>query len=95
VLERPDLLKALAEKHGAKDSTVRQTAAEELDAMEIRTSQYNPVAQIPEKNWMYRLAKKFWFNDFGAYRGMDHTKESAPAVLASAAKAHEHSHAAS
>jgi len=82
VLERPDLLKALAAKHGAKDSTVRQTAVAELDAMEVRTSQYNPAAQIPEKNWLYRLAKRFWFNDFGAYRGMDHSKESAPAVLA-------------
>ena len=51
--------------------------------MAVRTSQYNPTQQIPEKNWLYRLAKRFWFNDFGAYRGMDHTKESAPAVLAS------------
>jgi MoaA/NifB/PqqE/SkfB family radical SAM enzyme len=82
VLERPDMLKALVEKHGAKDSTVRQTAAAELDAMEVRTSQYNPLAEIPEKNWMYRLAKRYWFYDFGAYQGMDHTKESAPAVLA-------------
>src|SRR5260370_29945954 len=79
VLERPDMLKALVEKHGAKDSTVRQTAAAELDAMIVRTSQYNPAAQIPEKNWLYRLAKRFWFNDFGAYQGMDHSKESAPA----------------
>ena len=39
-------------------------------------------AEIPEKSWAYRLAKRFWFNDFGAYRGMDHSKESAPAVLA-------------
>ncbi|MBI1830621.1 MAG: radical SAM protein [Planctomycetes bacterium] len=82
VLERPDLLKKLVEKHGAKDSTVRQTAGDELDAMEVRTSQFNPVEEIPEKNWLYRLAKYFWFNDFGVYRGKDHTKESAPAVLA-------------
>jgi MoaA/NifB/PqqE/SkfB family radical SAM enzyme len=82
VLERPDMLKALVEKHGAKDSTVRQTAAAELDAMTVRTSQYNPVAQVPEKSWAYRLAKRFWFNDFGVYKGMDHSKQSAPAVLA-------------
>lgn len=81
VLERPDLLKQLVEKHGAKDSTVRGTASAELDAMTVRTSQYNPGHAIPEKNWLYRLAKRFWFNDFGAYRGMDH-RESAPAVLA-------------
>jgi MoaA/NifB/PqqE/SkfB family radical SAM enzyme len=85
VLERPDLLKSLAAKHGAKDSTVRQSAIAELYAMEVRTSQYNPAGEIPEKNWLYRLAKKFWFNDFGAYKGMDHTKASAPAVLAKAA----------
>ena len=23
--------------------------------------------EIPEKNWLYRLAKRFFFNDFGAY----------------------------
>jgi len=81
VLERPDLLKNLVEKHAAQDSTVRGTALEELDAMSVRTSQYNPGHAIPEKNWLYRLAKRFWFNDFGAYRGMDHGKASAPAVL--------------
>lgn len=82
VLERPDLLKKLVEKHEARDSTVRQTAGDELDAMEVRTSQFNPVDEIPEQNWLYRLAKYFWFNDFGVYRGKDHTKNSAPAVLA-------------
>ncbi len=81
VLERPDLLKALVEKHGARDSTARGTALEELSVMRVRTSQYNPVTEIPEKNWLYRLAKRFWFNDFGVYRGMDHTRQSAPAVI--------------
>jgi MoaA/NifB/PqqE/SkfB family radical SAM enzyme len=80
VLERPDLLKRLVEKHGARDATVRGTALEELAAMEVRTSQYNPGQEVPEKNWLYRLAKRFWFNDFGAYRGRDH-RESAPALL--------------
>src|SRR5437762_6353427 len=36
VLERPDLLKALAEMHAAKDSTVRQSALAELDAITVR-----------------------------------------------------------
>ena len=67
VLERPDLLKQLVEKHGAKDATVRGTALAELEAMQVRTSQYNPGSEIPEKNWLYRLAKRFWFNDFGVY----------------------------
>src|SRR5713101_6348441 len=86
VLERPDLLKKLVEKHGAKDSTVRGTALAELEALTVRTSQYNPGNEIPEKSWAYRLAKRYWFSDFGAYRGVDHTKESAPAVLRSGQK---------
>ena len=81
VLERPDLLKALVEKHGARDSTARGTALAELEAMRVRPSQYAPGREIPEKSWLYRLAKKFWFNDFGAYRGRDHRKASAPALL--------------
>jgi MoaA/NifB/PqqE/SkfB family radical SAM enzyme len=84
VLERPDLLKKLVEAHGAKDATARQTALAELAALTPRTSQYNPEAEIPEKNWLYRLAKRLFFNDFGVYAGLDaeHAKESAPAVLA-------------
>jgi hypothetical protein len=27
---------------------------------------------VPEKHWMYRLAKRFWFYDFGAYREVAH-----------------------
>lgn len=81
VLERPDLLRDLVEKHSARDSTVRGTAMEELKAMTVRTSQFNPERQIPEKSWLYRLAKRFWFNDFGAYEGMDHAAASAPALL--------------
>jgi MoaA/NifB/PqqE/SkfB family radical SAM enzyme len=86
VLERPDLLKQLVEKHGAKDCTVRGTALEELEAMSVRPSQFNPIEQIPEKNIFYRLAKRLWFNDFGTYRGMDHTTASAPALLAKQAQ---------
>jgi len=67
VLERPDLVKALALKHGASDTTIRQTAIAELDSMEPRGSQDMPGEEIPEKNWMYWLAKKFFFNDFGVY----------------------------
>lgn len=81
VLERPDLLKQLVERHGAKDATVRGTALDELGAMRVRTSQYNPGSEIPEKNWMYRIAKRYWFNDFGVYKGHDHNQKSAPALL--------------
>ncbi|MFO0844579.1 MAG: radical SAM/SPASM domain-containing protein [Gemmataceae bacterium] len=82
VLERPDLLQALVEKHGAKDVTARQTAMAELGRMTVRTSQYNPGNEVPEKNPLYRLAKWFSFNDFGVYRGHDHSATSAPGILA-------------
>jgi hypothetical protein len=35
--------------------------------MEPRFSQWLPGEEIPEKHWMYRWAKKYWFNDFHAY----------------------------
>jgi MoaA/NifB/PqqE/SkfB family radical SAM enzyme len=82
VLERPDLLKVLVEKHQARDSTARQTALMELERLTTRTSQYNPGNEVPEKNWLYRIAKRFWFNDFGVYRGHDHAQTSAPGLLA-------------
>jgi MoaA/NifB/PqqE/SkfB family radical SAM enzyme len=84
VLERPDLLKQLVERHGAKDATARGTALDELAAMTTRTSQYNPGNEVPEKSWMYRLAKRYWFYDFGVYRGHDHSRTAAPALVARA-----------
>jgi MoaA/NifB/PqqE/SkfB family radical SAM enzyme len=72
VLERPDLVKELVQKHGARDTTMRGTAMAELDAMTPRFSQWLPGEEIPEKHWMYRWAKKWWFNDFGAYEAADH-----------------------
>lgn len=69
VLERPDLLKQLVERHGARDTTARRQALVELSAMQSRPSQYDPGHEIPEKSWAYRFIKKHWFNDFGAYSG--------------------------
>ena len=80
VLERPDLLANLVNEHGAKDVTARQTALVELNAMQPRTSQYNPQIQIPEKSWAYRLAKWLFFQDFGMYAKRDFSN-SAPAIL--------------
>ncbi|REK20706.1 MAG: radical SAM protein [Planctomycetota bacterium] len=82
VLERPDLLKELVEKHAADDGTVRKSALAELSAMQVRPSQYSPETAIPEKSWAYRFAKKHFFNDFGAYRGRDHSRASAPSLIA-------------
>ncbi len=68
VLERPDLVKELVVKHGARDTTARGTAMAELEAMTPRFSQWLPGEEIPEQHWLYRLLKKYWFNDFNAYR---------------------------
>lgn len=67
VLERPDLVKELVIKHGARDTTQRGTALAEMDALTPRNSQHLPGQEIPEENWMYRFAKKHWFFGFGAY----------------------------
>ncbi|MFM8477828.1 MAG: hypothetical protein ACKOEO_18755, partial [Planctomycetaceae bacterium] len=85
VLERPDLLAKLVDSHHAKDSTARQTAMQELQAMVPRTSQYHPGHEIAERNWYYRLAKRFLFNDFGVYAGHDHTRTAAPFLSATTA----------
>src|SRR6266702_7125208 len=76
VLERPDLVKELVLKHGARDTTVRGTAMAELEAMTPRFSQWLPGEEVPEKHWMYRLSKKYWFYDFGAYRKAAHDAEA-------------------
>jgi hypothetical protein len=67
VLERPDLVKEIVLRHGAKDTTQRLTAMPEVEAMQPRNSQYDPKNPIPEEHWLYRFAKKHWFFGFGAY----------------------------
>ena len=67
VLERPDLVRDLVARHGARDTTQRQTAFAELERLEPRGSQHNPGREIPEDHWVYRFAKKHWFFGFGAY----------------------------
>lgn len=67
VVERPDVVKLLVERHGAKDTTLRQTALQELEEMHPKSSQYLPGQEIPEKSWLYWLAKRFFYHDFGAY----------------------------
>jgi MoaA/NifB/PqqE/SkfB family radical SAM enzyme len=67
VLERADLLRDLVDRHSARDTTARGAALTELDAMQSHPSQYNPGHEIPEKCLAYRLAKYFFFNDYGTY----------------------------
>lgn len=71
VLERPDLVKSLVEKHHAPDTTIRQTALAEVSSMTPRTSQWREEEEIPEQHWMYKLAKKFFYHDFGVYRQLE------------------------
>jgi MoaA/NifB/PqqE/SkfB family radical SAM enzyme len=70
MLERPDKVKEFVEKHNAPDGTARKTALPELEAMQNRPSQWNRTEQIPEKNWIYKFAKKHFFSDFGAYENL-------------------------
>lgn len=67
IMERPDLLVELAEKHSARDTTVRGKVMEELRQVSPRRSQYQPGDEIPERSFAYRWAKKYAFNDFGTY----------------------------
>lgn len=67
VLERPDLLQQIVERHGARDTTARGAALSELTAMRPRPSQFAPGQEVPEKNFFYRFAKRHFFNDFGTY----------------------------
>ena len=75
------------EQHRAEDlleenRLYRQTALQELAVMETRTSQYSPGNEVPERNLLYRIAKRILFNDFGVYSGHDHSRTAAPGVLA-------------
>ena len=67
VLERPDLVRELVVRHGAKDTTQRGRALAEIEALEPRGSQHQPGHEVPEEHWAYRFAKKHWFFGFGAY----------------------------
>ncbi|EMI22729.1 radical SAM domain-containing protein [Rhodopirellula maiorica SM1] len=79
IMERPDLLVQLAEKHGARDTTARTKVIDELNAVAPRRSQYQPGDEIPERSFVYRWAKKYAFNDFGTYsRHFDTSKYQDP-----------------
>lgn len=67
IMERPDLLVELAEKHSARDTTARGEVIAELNDVAPRRSQYQPGDEIPERSLAYRWAKKYAFNDFGTY----------------------------
>ena len=68
LLERPDLVRSLALKHRARETTLRGTAMAELQNLPPQPSQWMPGKEAPERSRVYRFAKKHWFFDFGAYR---------------------------
>ena len=53
------------------NTTVRGTALAELEAMTPRYSQWLPGEEIPEKHWMYKVAKRYFYHDFGVYKQLD------------------------
>jgi MoaA/NifB/PqqE/SkfB family radical SAM enzyme len=67
MLERPDLVRDLVQRHSAPDTTQRKSAFLELQSLTPRTSQHLPGREVPEEHWLYRFAKKHWFFGFGAY----------------------------
>ena len=76
-LERPDLIQNLVDRHGATDSTARNSAVVELAAANTHPSQYAPEMEpVREKSWAYRLAKKFAFHDYGVYTCLLYTSPS-------------------
>ncbi len=59
-------------KHGATDTTIRKTALAELESMVPHGSQVLKTGEeIPEKHWVYKLAKRYFYNDFGTYKELD------------------------
>jgi len=67
LLEDPTKLKQMMEELGAYDSSGRNTAFEELACRSICPGHDLPGKEIPEKSWLYRFNKKYWFFGFGAY----------------------------
>ncbi len=69
VLERPDLLKKLVEKHDARDATGSWDGRS--PSWSERWRRIGRRSTLParscEKSWLYRFAKHYWFDDFGVY----------------------------
>lgn len=66
VMEDPKWLADFAQKHGALDSSGRDTEYDRLRAAQVVPS-HGSCNDIPEDNWMYRFAKKRAFFGLGAY----------------------------
>ena len=67
LLDDPEALVDFVETSNAYDSSKRERALQELKEMQKMPGHHIPNNEIPEKNWVYRFAKKNWFFGFGAY----------------------------
>ncbi len=66
IMEDPQWLVEMVEKHGATDTSGRGNEAERLRTMPTVSSHGSGVP-VPEKGWIYRFAKKRAFFGLGAY----------------------------
>lgn len=67
LMRRPDRLLDYVEASGARDTSGRGTAAEELRAMRARPDHEMGAQALPERHWLYRAAKRNVFLGLGAY----------------------------
>ncbi len=67
LLKDPKKLEQFLRAEGARDSSGRGTAYAELEKMSPCPCHHQAGAPIPEKSWMYQIAKKYFFFGFGAY----------------------------
>lgn len=67
ILENPSLLRDFMLAQKAEDSSGRSSCYSELELMTVHPGHNMPGHEIPEKNPLYRFAKKHYFFGFGAY----------------------------
>lgn len=67
LMEKPQALQQFLEQHQAYDCSGRNCGMNEIAARKPMLCHHLPGQEIPEKNWLYRFAKKYWFFGFGTY----------------------------
>jgi len=67
LLEDPGALSAFLKAEGAADTSGRKVGLDELEHASRHAGHDMTGAEIPERNFFYRAAKKRWFFGFGAY----------------------------
>lgn len=67
LLDRPEVLEPLMRKFGAHDTSGRPDNLASITRRAPCPGHHLPGHEIPERQWVYRLAKRNWFFGFGAY----------------------------